>query len=124
MGDSKFEDTKRVAKEVGKIIGEDDYLVIVSTDLSHFYQYDRARELDAKSIGYILDGKVQELYEWDRSAGGMLCGVDGVLTIMQVAELRGWQPPVLLAYQNSGDRGGGRREVVGYAAVEYYGEAK
>jgi hypothetical protein len=34
--------------------------------------------------------------------------------------LKEWGLPVRLAYQTSGDRGGGRQRVVGYGALAYY----
>jgi AmmeMemoRadiSam system protein B len=121
MGDFEFNDTTRTAKAMGDIIDGDDFLILISTDMSHFYPYARAKELDEKSLSFIKSGQVSELYNWDRSSGGLLCGVGGVLSVMQLAKMKGWAPPVQLAYQTSGDRGGSRREVVGYAAMAYYG---
>jgi hypothetical protein len=120
MGECELTDTTNVAQELANLIKEGDFLILISTDLSHFYPYDRARELDEKTLGFIEKGQAGELYEWDKSMGGMLCGVDGVITMMQLANLQGWPNPVRLTYSTSGDRGGGKREVVGYASLAYY----
>jgi len=120
MGECKLTDTKKLAQELSTLLKDGDFLILVSTDLSHFYPYNRALELDEKTLGFIENGQVNELYEWDNSMGGMLCGVDGVLTVMQLAKLLGWSDALRLAYQTSGDRGGGKREVVGYASLAYY----
>jgi AmmeMemoRadiSam system protein B len=120
IGDFEYDDTTRAARAIAGIIDQRQFLILASTDLSHFYPYAEAKQLDEKSLKYIEDGQTQELYEWDRSSGGLLCGVGGVLTLMHLAEMKGWKPPVRLAYQTSGDRGGGKREVVGYAAMAYY----
>ena len=120
MGECKFADTTEMANALQTITKDDNYLILVSTDLSHFYPYNRARELDEKTLGFIGNGQVNELYDWDKSMGGMLCGVDGVITVMQLAKLLGWTDAVRLAYSTSGDRGGGKREVVGYASLAYY----
>ena len=120
MGDFAYEDTSRTAAKISELIEEDDYLVLISTDLSHFYPDKRAKELDEKSLSFIENGQPIELHEWDKAGGGLLCGIAGVLTVMQLAELKGWPVPVRLAYQTSGDRGGGRQRVVGYAALAYY----
>lgn len=119
-GDFGYADTTRTAEAIAEIIGEDDYLVLVSTDMSHFYPDKRAKELDGQSLEFIETGKAKELFEWDKSGGGLLCGIGAVLTVMQLAELKGWEPPSRLAYQTSGDRGGGRQRVVGYASLAYY----
>ena len=37
---------------------------------------------------------------------------------MRLAQLKGWRP-TLLDYRNSGDTGGDRYRVVGYAALAY-----
>lgn len=120
MGDFVYEDTSRTAAKINDLIEGDDYLVLISTDLSHFYPDKRAKELDEKSLSFIENGQAIELHEWDNAGGGLLCGIGGVLTVMQLAELKGWPVPVRLAYQTSGDRGGGRQRVVGYAALAYY----
>jgi len=120
MGDFGYADTTRTAEAIAGIIDEDDYIVLVSTDMSHFYPDKRAKELDGQSLEFIEAGKPKELYEWDKSGGGLLCGIGAVLTVMQLAALKGWGPPSRLAYQTSGDRGGGRERVVGYASLAYY----
>jgi AmmeMemoRadiSam system protein B len=122
MGDFDLADTSRAAEAIEKIADKDDYLILISTDLSHFYPYKKARELDEQSLQHIERGELDELFDWDRNAGGLLCGVGGVLTAMQIAKKKGWQPPVRLGYQTSGDRGGSKQEVVGYAAMAYYEE--
>lgn len=53
-------------------------------------------------------------------SGDRACGKIPILMVMSLARRHGWQP-VLLHYSNSGDTGGGRRQVVGYAAVAFFG---
>ncbi len=120
MGDFELRDTSRAAEAIAKVTERDDYLIIISTDMSHFYPYKKAMELDEQSLRFIENGEIEELYEWDRSSGGLLCGIGGVLTLMQLAKKKGWAPPVRLGYQTSGDRGGNKNEVVGYASMAYY----
>ena len=120
MGNCGYADTTRTAEAIAEIINEDNYLVLCSTDMSHFYPDKRAKELDGQSLEFIETGKAKGLFEWDNSGGGLLCGISAVLTLMQLAEMKGWEPPSLLANQTSGDRGGGRERVVGYASLAYY----
>jgi hypothetical protein len=101
----------QVAADLSRRLGPGD-LVVVSSDLSHFYTYDQARALDRRFLEAVLAGDL------DAAARGEACGLRPILILMRLAQLRGWQPS-LLDYRNSGDTGGDRRRVVGYAAVAY-----
>ena len=100
-----------VAQELAPFVGPDD-LIIVSSDLSHYYPYERARALDTAFLQALLEGDVAGV------AQGEACGQLPILTLMRLAEARGWQP-YLLDYRNSGDTAGDHRQVVGYASVAY-----
>lgn len=87
-------------------------LVVVSSDLSHFYTYEEAQALDREFLAAVLAG------DSARAASGEACGLQPILILMRLAQLKGWQP-TLLDYRNSGDTGGDRWRVVGYAAIAY-----
>ncbi len=89
-------------------------LFIVSSDLSHYYPYDEAVERDALAHRAIesLDLALME----DR---GEACGKTAILTLMQIAQDRGWKAK-LLDYRNSGDTAGDRSRVVGYGCYAFY----
>ena len=102
-------DPREVAEDLLEQIGEDE-LVVVSTDLSHFYSYDRAQELDQDFLEAVLAGDERDVTE------GEACGRAPVTTLMEIAEHRGWGPR-LLDYRNSGDTSGDKSRVVGYASL-------
>ncbi len=87
-------------------------LLVVSSDLSHYYPYDQATALDRDLLAALLAG--DQAHVRRRQACGML----PILTLMAIARQLAWSPH-LLDYRNSGDTAGNRREVVGYAAVAY-----
>jgi AmmeMemoRadiSam system protein B/AmmeMemoRadiSam system protein A len=87
-------------------------LLVVSTDLSHYYPYDVAREKDTRCVSAICDLDV------DRMKGEEACGRTGVLTLLHLARLKGWKA-TLLDYRNSGDTSGRKDSVVGYAAIAF-----
>lgn len=87
-------------------------LVVVSSDLSHFYPYAAAQALDRAFLQAVLAGDMV------RAAQGEACGLQPILILMRLAQINGWTPH-LLDYRNSGDTGGDKRRVVGYAAVAY-----
>ena len=104
-------DPREVAEDLLEQIGEDE-LVVVSTDLSHFYSYDRAQELDQDFLEAVLAGDERDVTR------GEACGRAPVTTLMEIAEHRGWGPR-LLDYRNSGDTSGDKSRVVGYASLAY-----
>jgi len=87
-------------------------LLVVSTDLSHYYPYDVAREKDARCVSAICDLDV------DRMKAEEACGKTGVLTLLHLARLKGWKATLLDA-RNSGDTSGRKDSVVGYAAIAF-----
>jgi AmmeMemoRadiSam system protein B len=87
-------------------------LLVVSTDLSHYHPYQDAIILDHALL------KAVALGDLAGANAGEACGLLPLLCLMHVAQHFGWQPH-LLAYLNSGDTCGARREVVGYGAVAY-----
>ena len=104
-------DPREVTAELADHIGEDD-LIVVSNDLSHFYPYDKARQLDQALLEALVNGEEMKVLR------GEACGRAPMVTLMGIARRKSWKPH-LLDYRTSGDTAGGRREVVGYASVAY-----
>lgn len=104
-------DPRQVAEDLIDRLEEDD-LIVVSSDLSHFHSYNQARQLDQAFLNALLKENEQSIEE------GEACGRAPVLTLMQISERKGWTPH-LLDYRNSGDTTGNRSRVVGYGAVVY-----
>ncbi len=101
----------QVAADLAARLGPDD-LVVVSSDLSHFYPYERAQSLDRAFLRAVLAGDLEA------ASQGEACGLQPILILMRLALLKSWAP-TLLDYRNSGDTGGDRYRVVGYGAVAY-----
>ena len=100
-----------IAADLAARLGPD-HLVVVSSDLSHFHTYEQAQVLDRRFLGAVLDGDLKA------ASQGEACGLQPILILMRLAQLKGWRP-TLLDYRNSGDTGGDRYRVVGYAALAY-----
>ncbi|NYZ77228.1 AmmeMemoRadiSam system protein B [Candidatus Micrarchaeota archaeon] len=92
---------------------DDETIFIASSDLSHYYPYERAKKLDALANEAVpnLDFKKMEYVE--------ACGKTGILTLMHIAKSRGWKGK-LLDYRNSGDTAGPKDNVVGYGCYAFY----
>jgi AmmeMemoRadiSam system protein B/AmmeMemoRadiSam system protein A len=92
-------------------------LLVVSTDLSHYLPYAQAVGRDKTTIAAILAMDQKAVLAAENSA----CGKYPVAVLLDLARRHGWQP-VLLHYANSGDATEDHRQVVGYAAIAFYGE--
>lgn len=91
-------------------------LLVVSSDLSHYLSYQEAVARDRETINMILNLDAGKLLTRENAA----CGKIPILVLINMARRHGWQP-ILLHYSNSGDTAGDRSRVVGYAAIAFYG---
>ena len=101
----------QVAAVLDELWGDDDTLIVISTDLSHYLSYDAAKALDATTAQQILD--LDETFESDQA-----CGAFAVRGFLQAARRRRLAPR-LLDLRSSGDTAGDRRRVVGYASFAF-----
>ena len=86
--------------------------LVISSDLSHFYPYEKARALDTAFLQAVLD------FDFETVRRGEACGRIPILVLMHLAQELGWRPH-LLDYRNSGDTAGDKMRVVGYAAIAF-----
>ncbi len=98
-----------VAAALDRLWGGDETLVVVSTDLSHYLDYDSARARDSATSAAIVALDCERIGETDA------CGRHPLRGMLWAARARG-----LAAHEidlrNSGDTAGGRDRVVGYGA--------
>ncbi|MGA3173721.1 MAG: AmmeMemoRadiSam system protein B [Syntrophorhabdales bacterium] len=98
-----------------------DYLVIGSTDLSHYYPYGLAVTMDKAAIDLI------ERFDLKGLAAGLArgkyeaCGAGAIFATMSVCERLGAGQSKVLNYANSGDVTGEMSGVVGYVSCVFYG---
>jgi AmmeMemoRadiSam system protein B len=98
----------------GRLQNEPESRIVVSSDLSHFHDYQTAQRLDHDFIADVLAGDQAAVLDQRQGA----CGRAPIVALMEVAAELGWTAH-LLDYRNSGDTAGDRRRVVGYAAIAY-----
>jgi len=87
-------------------------LVVASTDLSHYYPYKKAVSMDS------ICTKAISSLDFDAMRNCEACGKIPVLTLMHIARIKGWNG-VMIDYKNSGDTGGSKNRVVGYAGIAF-----
>ncbi len=101
-------DPERVASVIDFLWGGPETLVVISSDLSHFLPYNRAREMDGNTCRRILD-KASSL------SGEEACGAYVINGLMRSQHCRDLAVEAV-DLRNSGDTAGDKRKVVGYGA--------
>jgi len=108
------EDPVRLSKMVRYLLEDKDNVVVISTDLSHYYDQKRANILDSICINavYALDPlKLKE--------GCEACGIIGMEALIRAAKELDLTPQIL-NYQTSGDITGDTSSVVGYMSAAIF----
>jgi AmmeMemoRadiSam system protein B len=98
-----------VAAVLRRLWGGPETLIVVSSDLSHYHDYDTARRLDAATADAI------ERHDWAHLGPNEACGFLPIAGLLIEAARRGL-PAQRLSLCNSGDAAGGRHRVVGYGS--------
>jgi AmmeMemoRadiSam system protein B/AmmeMemoRadiSam system protein A len=105
----------QVAEVIEKLWGGDETLIIISSDLSHYHDYDEARAIDGGTARSILDFSTDLDHE-------QACGATPVAGMLLAARHHGLSAE-LLDLRNSGDTAGGRDRVVGYGSFAFWNGA-
>ena len=92
-------------------------LVVASTDLSHYNQYDTAVEKDKKTLSHLESGDCEKLWAAEEKGDVSACGASTAYIAMKYLEELGGGSVKVVDYRNSGDTAGDKSKVVGYAAV-------
>ncbi|HHM04990.1 MAG TPA: AmmeMemoRadiSam system protein B [Gammaproteobacteria bacterium] len=110
VGDASAED---VAEVLDRLWDGPETLIVVSSDLSHYHDYQTARRLDQATSNAILALKPEAIhYE-------QACGRNPVNGLLLAARRHGLHAE-LLDLRNSGDTAGPRDQVVGYGAYVFH----
>lgn len=94
---------------------DEDTLIVVSSDLSHYYSYEKAKALDSGCTSAITS------LDFARMPESEACGKIPILVLMEIARQKGWHGK-LIDCRNSGDTAGPPDQVVGYASIAFVSE--
>ena len=109
VGDAAPEDVARV---LDALWGGEETLIVVSSDLSHYLDYDTARNLDSKTSNLIASLASTHL------GVEQACGCRAINGLVLAARQRGMSAEVI-DLRSSGDTAGPRDRVVGYGAYGF-----
>ena len=120
MGDQSYEACRALGLALAKNIQGSGTIIIASSDLSHYHPYDDAVKMDRKTLRAIEEWDYLSLLRNAEMRVWEACGAGPIAAAMIASEQLGARQAKLLAYANSGDTAGDRKQVVGYGAVAIY----
>lgn len=94
-----------------KYILSSDTILIVSADLSHYYNYNDAQKIDMQTAQKISNKEAIDEHS--------SCGAIGINSALLIAQYNNYRPQ-MLELINSGDTSGDKSSVVGYGSWSFY----
>jgi MEMO1 family protein len=127
MGQGEEQAVRPLARALLALWEKKPFLLVASSDLSHYPAYDVAKKADGEFLEALLTGDEKAVEKADRKimACGYPeyycthCGREPVEVLLKFAHGVGARKTRLLDQRNSGDVTGDRTKVVGYAAVAF-----
>lgn len=107
------ENPQHLAKVIEYLLSQPKTAVVISTDLSHYYEKSKANKLDTLCINAVLNLDDNALHSGCEACGKI--GVEAMILAAKTAHLT----PKLLDYRTSADASGDSSSVVGYMSVAF-----
>jgi hypothetical protein len=117
MGEHNQDNIDSLAHALAKVLKDKHALIVASTDLSHFYNNEKANLLDQVVVDDIENFDEEKLYQDLQSGECEMCGGGPAVAVMKACHLLGASQSQVLLYRNSGDITGDQEEVVGYLSA-------
>jgi AmmeMemoRadiSam system protein B len=119
MGEHSQDNIQSLANGLARVLKDKKALIVASTDLSHFYNDEKANSLDQVVIDDIENFDEEKLFLDLQSGECEMCGGGPVMATIKACKLLGANKSQVLLYRNSGDITGDRSDVVGYLSAVF-----
>ncbi|MGK0297743.1 MAG: AmmeMemoRadiSam system protein B/AmmeMemoRadiSam system protein A [Gammaproteobacteria bacterium] len=107
----------QVAEVLEAVWGGDETLIVVSSDLSHYHDYQTAKKLDLDTADAI------QSMQYEKLGPHQACGCRPVSGLLKIAKQKNLNISIL-DVRNSGDTAGSHNKVVGYGAFSFWASGK
>jgi len=111
----------RVSQGLGKalahVLRDKNFVMVASTDLSHFYNQQTALTYDRAMLHAIETFHPNEAFDLERAGKGFACGLGAFTAVMWAARQLGADKARVLRHATSGNVTGDYSSVVGYGAA-------
>lgn len=115
--DQSFQVTQSLGLALASVLANRGALLVASTDLSHFYPQNSARQLDQEMLRRIESFDPIAVLNAEEDGVGFACGRGALAAVLWAAIALGGNHVQILNYATSGDVSGETHQVVGYGAA-------
>jgi AmmeMemoRadiSam system protein B len=109
--------SERLGKALAKVLRDKNFVLVASTDLSHFYNQQTALIYDRSMLDQIESFNPDGAFDLERAGKGFACGLGAFTAVMWAARELGADKVKVLRHATSGDVTGDYSSVVGYGAA-------
>ena len=109
--------SERLGKTLAKVLGDKNFVLVASTDLSHFYDQQTALVYDRSMLRQIESFNPEGAFDLEQAGKGFACGLGAFTAVMWAARELGADKVKVLHHATSGDVTGDYSSVVGYGAA-------
>jgi len=102
---------------LAQVLRDRNFVLVASTDLSHFYDQNTAVKYDRAMMDAIEAFDPESAFDLEREKKGFACGLGAFTTVLWAARELGAGRVEILRHATSGDVTGDYSSVVGYAAA-------
>ena len=125
MGNQDYSTAIELSNVICEVLSRPEYenqttLIIGSSDLSHYYPVDTAKEMDGVIIKDIEEFSYKKLFDDISSKKCEACGYGPMVATMMISNKLGATSCKILSHGNSGDTSGDYGSVVGYVSSAFY----
>ncbi|HET6594253.1 MAG TPA: AmmeMemoRadiSam system protein B [Anaerolineales bacterium] len=109
--------SQALGKGLAQVLQGRKFIIVASTDLSHFYDQQTALTLDHAMLKAIEDCDPRQAYDLERAGKGFACGLGALTAVLWAARELGADQVKILRHATSGNVTGDYSSVVGYSAA-------
>jgi AmmeMemoRadiSam system protein B/AmmeMemoRadiSam system protein A len=119
IGNQTLENCEMLGASLAEVLKDkNNFLMIASTDMSHYLSDEQAKKIDANTARLVEEFKPEKLY-LACYADNRMCGLGAVSSVMIAAKKLGANKAIILKQGTSGDVTWDKRGVVGYLSAAF-----
>jgi MEMO1 family protein len=109
--------SQALGRALAQLLRDKNFIMVASTDLSHFYNQQTALAYDRAMLNAIESFDPAEAFDLERAGKGFACGLGALTAVLWAAQGLGANKVQVLRHATSGNVTGDYSSVVGYAAA-------
>lgn len=109
--------SRALGKALAQVLRDKNFILVASTDLSHFYDQQTALVYDRSMLSQIEAFNPEGAFELEHAGKGFACGLGAFTAVLWAARELGADQVKVLRHATSGDVTGDYSSVVGYASA-------